>query len=191
MTVRVAEEPVDALADYASVPIAFDVRTVFDVVEPDSGPRGVVLRERPLGIHYVKDYDAVDGGPTSWPDRFDISRWGVLVARERERPVGGAVVAFDTPGFEMLEGRGDLAVLWDLRVAPDARGRGVGAALFETATAWASARGCRQFKVETQDVNVPACRFYARMGCELGAAHRSVYPDLPDEVQLLWYKTLS
>ena len=46
-------------------------------------------------------------------------------------------------------------------------------------------------KVETQNVNVPACRFYARQGCVLGAINRFAYPDLPDEVQLLWYKTLS
>ena len=30
-----------------------------------------------------------------------------------------------------------------------------------------------------------------RMGCELGAMHRFAYPELPDEVQLLWYKALA
>jgi GNAT superfamily N-acetyltransferase len=90
----------------------------------------------------------------------------------------------------MLEGRRDLAVLWDLRVAPEARGQGVGAALFQAAEAWAAARGCRQMKVETQNVNVPACRFYASQGCVLGAIHRFAYPELPHEVQLLWYRDL-
>lgn len=36
----------------------------------------------------------------------------------------------------------------------------------------------------------PACRFYARQGCTLGALHRYAYPTLPDEAQLLWYKPL-
>jgi hypothetical protein len=45
-------------------------------------------------------------------------------------------------------------------------------------------------KVETQNINVPACRFYAKQGFALGAAHHFVYPALPEEVQLLWYKDL-
>jgi hypothetical protein len=44
--------------------------------------------------------------------------------------------------------------------------------------------------VETQNINVPACRFYARQGCVLGAIHPDAYPDLPDEVQLLWWLEL-
>jgi GNAT superfamily N-acetyltransferase len=90
----------------------------------------------------------------------------------------------------MLEGRRDLAVLWDLRVAPQVRGRGVGAALFGAVADWAVGQGCRQLKVETQNTNVAACRFYARQGCVLGALNRFAYPDLPEEVQLLWYKVL-
>ena len=191
MNAQITEGSAGALTDYARVPIAFEVRCVLDVVPPGGGLRGLVLRERPLDVPYVKDYDAVDGGPSSWPGRFDLARWGVFIAWDEERPVGGVAVAFGTDGVEVLEGRGDLALLWDLRVAPDARGRGVGAALFATAAARAAERGCRQLKVETQNVNVPACRFYERMGCALGAIHRFAYPDLPDEVQLLWYKTLS
>ena len=67
----------------------------------------------------------------------------------------------------MLEGRHDLAVLWDIRVAPSSRRRGVGAALFCAATEWAAATGYQELKVETQNVNVAACRFYGRHGCEL------------------------
>ena len=46
-------------------------------------------------------------------------------------------------------------------------------------------------KVETQNINVPACRFYARMGCELGTIDRFAYPDLPGETQLLWHLDLA
>ncbi|HEX5869268.1 MAG TPA: GNAT family N-acetyltransferase, partial [Longimicrobium sp.] len=116
--------------------------------------------------------------------------WVLLGARIGGRLVGGAAVAFGTPGLLMLEGRRDLAVLWDIRVAPEARGRGVGSALFQAAGAWAAARECRQMKIETQNINLPACRFYARQGCVLGAIHRFAYPDLPHEVQLLWYRDL-
>ena len=104
--------------------------------------------------------------------------------------VGGAVVAWRTPDVHMLEGRDELAVLWDVRVRPERRREGVGSALFQTAVDWAKAKKCRWLKVETQNINVPACRLYARQGCELRAIHRDAYPELPDEVQLLWYKDL-
>ena len=87
-------------------------------------------------------------------------------------PVGAVAVAFDTPGVHMLEERSDLAVLWDIRVAPEAQGRGVGRRLFEYAVEWARAHGGTQMKIETQNVNVSACRFYEHMGCELGEIRR-------------------
>jgi hypothetical protein len=52
------------------------------------------------------------------------------------------------------------------------------------------AKGCFRLKVETQNINVPACRFYVKQGCVLGAIHRFAYPEFPDEAQLLWYKDL-
>jgi GNAT superfamily N-acetyltransferase len=190
MSIEVVEEPMPDLAEYARIPLAFEVRYVLEPVVLDGGLGGLMLSERGIDFPYAKDYDAIEG-PASWPARFDPRSWGWFVAQSEGRRVGGAVVAWDTAGVEMLEGRRDLAVLWDIRVAPDARGRGIGAALFRAAEAWAAARGCTQLKVETQNINVPACRFYARQGCTLGAIHRFAYPALPDEVQLLWYRDLA
>src|SRR5215211_4443708 len=83
------------------------------------GLGGFTLSERHLSAPYLKDYDAIEGeGPTRWTQRFDLSRWAVILAQVEDSPVGGAVIAFDTPGVRMLEGRRDLAVLWDLRVWP-------------------------------------------------------------------------
>jgi GNAT superfamily N-acetyltransferase len=176
MHVDIAEERMPDLAEYARVPIAFEVRQVLELAVLDGGLGGFVLSERGVDPPYMKDYDALEA-PASWP--------------EDGRRVGGAAIAFDSPDVHMLEGRRDLAVLWDIRVAPEARGHGVGAALFRAAEAWAAARGCRQMKIETQNVNLPACRFYARQGCVLGAIHRFAYPALPHEVQLLWYRDLA
>ena len=64
-------------------------------------------------------------------------------------------------------------------------------ALCAAAEEWALARGCGQLKVETQNVNVPACRFYAAQGCELGVIDRFAYPRLPKEIQLLRSKELT
>lgn len=192
MRVEVIEEPATALKEYATIPIAFEVTAVFDVAGGGDGPGKFVLTERRLDAPYVKDYDAIGGeDPTGWAARFDISNWGLLAARAGGRRVGGAAVAFDTPALDLLEGSRDLAVLWDIRVSPEARGRGVGSALFRAAEAWAGARGCRRLKVETQNINVPACRFYMRQGCVLGAVNPLAYPGLPGEVQLLWYKQIA
>lgn len=190
MDLTVVEETPASLASYGSISIAFAVSSRFRVTPVESGLEGLSLREEPVMPTFVKDYDAHEGeGPLSWR-RWDLSNWGILAAYGERRRVGGGVVAWNTDGVHMLEGRADLAVLWDLRVAPDARGCGIGTALFRRAEAWARSRGCRTLKVETQNVNVPACRFYARNGCHLGAVMLHAYPDLPDEVQLLWYKSL-
>ena len=66
----------------------------------------------------------------------------------------------------------------------------MGFALLQAVEDWARARGCRQLKVETQNINVAACKFYARQGFVLAAVDRFAYPTLPHEIQLLWYKNL-
>ena len=189
MTIRIREEPASVLAHYADVSIAYEVRERLAVLAPDSGLGGLRLVAEPVAPPYWKDYDAEPGNhPTAWAERFDVARWGILAAFTGTERSGGAVVAWGTPEVALLGARADLAVLWDLRVVPDRRGRGVGAALFRAAEAWAVSRGAGWLVVETQNVNVAACRFYARQGCVLGAVHRSAHPALPDEVQLLWYK---
>ena len=191
MDIEIREEPRGQLIDYADLSIAFEVRSVLEVSLREGGLGGFGLVERAVASPYPKDYDAIPGNhPSDWGKRFDLSGWPIFSARHEGVRVGGAVVAFATEGVQMLDGRCDLAVLWDLRVAPDARGQGVGTALFAAVEQWARERACTQLKIETQNVNVGACRFYAARGCTLGALHRFAYPDLPDEVQLLWYKDL-
>ena len=189
--IEVIQEELDRLPAHGQVSIAFEVRSVLDVAVADGGLGGVVLRERKVEAPYVKDYDSTDGNrPADWGRCCDTANWSLHSAWVGDRRAGGVVVAIGTEGLDMLERRGDLAVIWDLRVAPNLRGHGVGAALFAAAEAWARAQGCTQLKVETQNVNVSACRFYARRGCTLGGIYRFAYPDLPQEVQLLWYKTI-
>jgi len=186
--VQIVEERVHtALAEYARVPIAFMVEKVLDIHEAQgSAP---VLSERKIPVPYVKDYDRVEH-PTNWPARFDVSRWGLLAALVGEQRVGGAIIAFDTPGLAMLDGRTDLAVLWDIRVSSGARRKGIGSALFQAVEHWARSRNCREVRAETQNTNVTACRFYERQGCALEAVNRHAYLEMPEEIQLLWHKGL-
>jgi GNAT superfamily N-acetyltransferase len=192
MSVEIREEPIGALAEHARIPIAFEVRRVLDVRLQGDGLRGVSLVETPVAEPWIKDYDAdPEAAPARWAERFDLRNWGLLSAWDGAERVGGAVIAFDTPGVIMLGGRRDLAVLWDVRVSPRRRRAGVGSSLFRAVEAWARARGCVRLDVETQNVNVAACRFYARMGCVLRAIDRFAYPELPGEVELLWTRRLA
>jgi len=191
VNVDIRTEPTTALGDHACISIAFEVRTVLEVEVHDGGLGGFRLVERSVTEPWIKDYDQCDEGPTGWAKRFDISNWGLVSAWNDATRIGGAVIAFDTPGLNMLEGRRDLAVVWDIRIAPQWRRNGVGGMLFRAAEGWARTRGCARLDVETQNINVGACRLYTRMGCELRRLDRLAYADLPDEVQLIWTKRIA
>ncbi len=189
MKIEVLQHGVERLAEYAAVSIAFRVSEVLDLDAIAAVSGGDPIPTRPVAAPYIKDYDAVPGdAPLDWPGRFDVSRWTFLAALVEGIRVGCATLIAHDPAVDLLDGRDDLARLWDLRVAPEFRHRGVASALLAAAEESAEAQGIRTLMVETQNVNVPACRFYARQGFVLGAVNRGAYPDLPHEVQLLWYK---
>lgn len=190
MAINILAHTANCLDSYGEIPISFTVRSLYRVEKAERRSGGWLLREEQLERSYVKDYDAGGERPLRWQEKWDLTDWLVLAASEGVTRLGGAVVAWNTPGVSLLEGRDDLAVLWDLRVHPNRRREGIGKRLFDYAAAWARARGCRQFKVETQNVNVPACKFYAKQGCYLGAVNPGAYSEFPDEVQLLWYLKL-
>jgi GNAT superfamily N-acetyltransferase len=182
------------LALYASIPIVFEVRSIFRVDLIDSGLGGMRFIEKPVKTPYIKDYDSYGESLLDWQRLFDMTYWGCFLAFDGKQAIGGAAVAFKTDGVDMLDGRDDLAVLWDIRVHPRHQGKGIGKALFHHAADWARERGCTQLKIETQNVNVPACRFYVSQGCKLGGINRYGYyghPQTGDEVMLLWYLDLS
>jgi GNAT superfamily N-acetyltransferase len=177
---------------YGAIPARFAVTSLFRVEPIDGGLGGFRLIEEDLGEPYVKAYGG--DGPTEWAEGFELSGWAIFVAREGRRPVGGAAVATGGPVYPLDRfQREDLAVLWDIRVHPDRRRRGIGTRLFQHSVGWARREGYGQLGAETQSVNVPACRFYASQGCTLGAVHRFGYagcPDVADEAMLLWYMEL-
>jgi GNAT superfamily N-acetyltransferase len=193
MQLRIVDEAATAesLAAYSKVSIAFTATSRLRVDLVDGGLGGVTLTEEPLAEPRVHDYDAIEGeGPLRWARRWDLSRWVVIGGFDGERRVGGAVVARHSEGMWFLRSHEDMAALWDIRVDPAYRRRGVGSALFDAAASWARIKGCRLLKVETQNINVAACRFYASKGARLGGLDRFAYEELPDEVELDWYLEL-
>ena len=188
--IEIIEEPIATIAEQANVSMVFVYDCVLELTVAERGLAGLHLSETLLSAPKSKNYDAIENDtPRDWPKRFDVKNWGFLVARAEGLRVGGAVIAFDCANASMID-RAGQAVLWDLRVAPDFRQLGVGVKLFAAVEEWALTRSCDQLKIETQNNNVAACKFYQRQGCELGAINRFAYPQRPDEIQMLWYKKL-
>lgn len=158
-----------ALGEHGRICIAFVVDRILEVTVADGGLGGMSLTETPVADPYLKDYDAIESaGPERWAECFDVSNWGMIGACRDGARVGGAVIAFRTADLRMLGGRDDVAVLWDIRVAPGQRGAGIGSALFRAAEGWAGAPGLRL----AQDRNPER-------------QHRSV-PLLPEDGQHSW-----
>jgi GNAT superfamily N-acetyltransferase len=172
----VEQSPTELLA-YASVPIAFAVTERWRVGSIDGS--------------YVKDYDAIEGNrPTDWPHRFDLSKWRLAAAFLVDARIAGAAVALG--GFEFdFTVEADDAVLWDLRVHPNYRGRGAGRQLLAWAERVARATGRVRLLAETQDINVAACRFYAANGFTCLKIEPGAYAGLPAEARVVWAKLLA
>ena len=191
MNLTIVEESSSRLVEYAQLSIGFTVAEIFDEAALTALRDDAAARAVAVSTFYWKDYDSYPGGhPTEWPHRFDLSRWTILAAYDGARRVGGAIVIAGDPQIDLLRDCPDCAIVWDLRVAPDARRQGVGSALLEAVERRARERGARSLRVETQDVNVPACRLYHRHGFHLERIAPGAYPELPNEVQLLWRKPL-
>ena len=178
----------DSMELYETIPIVLTVKSIYEVEPIKQGLKGIRLNEVSLDQPYVKDYDLHES-PADWSKQFDVSNWKFFLAMDGELPVGGTAVAYDTPGVNMLGGRTDLSVLWDIRVHPEYRGFGIGTALFRRAEEWSLGKKCSWMKVETQNINVPACKFYAKMGCVLGEINTQAYvkDGLGHETMLVWY----
>ena len=194
MQIRIVEAGIDKLKEYSLIPISFEVKSIFKIELIENGLGGLILNEEICNHPYSVNFDGDTEGPTGWVKRFDLSNWGILLAiTEKNEIVGGATIAYNTPGVLLLEERNDLAVLWDIRVSPNYRKDGIGSKLFEYTVKWAMKNGCKRLKVETQNTNVPACKFYAKQQCKIGIMDRYAYIDDPDcinETMLVWYKDL-
>jgi ribosomal protein S18 acetylase RimI-like enzyme len=181
----------EGLSEYCKIPISFYGNTIFEVKSPNKSFAGFILEEKPVET-FFKDYDLLES-PVSWPQKFDVSNWKFYLAMSEDRPVGGAALIINSGEIHMLEGKKDLACLWDIRVHPDWRGKGLGRELFQRTVADAKKCDCAWLKIETQNNNVAANKFYKSQGCHLSQIHLHAYYDVPecnDEAMLIWYLPL-
>ena len=180
----------ETLTRYGTIPSYVKVNLILHM-KALNGFSGITFHEKKAKKPYLKNYDKY-GEPMTWMN-FNTSNWVMFVMQDGERPLGGLTMVCKTPEIRMLNGRDDMADVWDIRVHPDFKRQGIGTKLFTQAIEWSRREGYKQLCVETQNVNVPACRFYLKQGCVLGGISRYAYranPMLAEEVQLIWYMDL-
>ena len=176
---------------YDQIPMHVAVESEYRVERPEGGLGGLLLREVPVAP-YVKDLSGYEIA-CEYDREFGLTNWAFFMAFDGETPVGAVTLASRTKNIVMLGGREDLCVLWDIRVHDDYKRMGIGRRLFALGADWAREQGLRQMKIECQNNNVPACKFYRKQGAVLGGIDTYAYyldPEIRGEVQMIWYLDL-
>lgn len=64
---------------------------------------------------YIKDLSVYERA-TEYEANFDIRNWRFYMAFDDEKPIGAMTIAGRTPELNILSGRDDACILWDIRI---------------------------------------------------------------------------
>ena len=154
----------------------------------DTLEAGWRLVERPLAQPFDKGAD------------YDFDRTEQANIRRRLRRGDGLHLGVEGQGRRVglldaaPERWNKTAFVWNLMLDSAVRRQGIGRELFQRAVQWGQQGRYRALVFETQTNNVPACRFYLAMGCELEGIRTALYTnhDLArGEAALFWIYRLS
>lgn len=173
---------------YDKISMNVDVRSEYRVKRINNGLGGLALEEVPVEP-YIKDLSIYERA-IDYEKEFDITNWRFYMAFDGDILVGAMTVAGKTKGLNMLYGREDACVLWDIRVADTYKHNGIGQKLIDIGIVNAKKDGYQQMIIECQNNNVPACKFYQKQGAVLSKIDMYAYylePVIRDEIQFIWY----
>ena len=105
---------------YDKIPQIVHVSAYYRIEKHNRGLGGFTFVETPVEP-YIKDFCVGDDETVERWKRFNLEHWAFFMAFDGEFPVGAATVASRDKKVDMLAGRDDLAVLWDIRVADNRR----------------------------------------------------------------------
>ncbi len=179
------------LRNREEIPMTVYVTSEYLVEKINNGLGGLLFKEVNVPP-YTNDFGKY-AVMSEFEKNFDVSNWKFFMAFDGDKSVGAATLACKTPEVRMLDGREDLCVLWDVRVAEEYKHKGIGQKLFDICVEWAKSQGYNQMKIECQNNNVPACKFYHKQGAVLSAINEYAYYDdneSKNEIQFIWYLDL-
>ena len=168
----------------AGIRAGFTSPTVLDVERAGAGFTGgwrLVERELPEPFDKGDDYDFDHTEQTNIRRRWRQGNGLHLIVEWNGRVAG----ILDVTAQEWNH----TAWVWNIMLDEAIRGQGIGRDLFNRAVVWARRMGYRALMVETQTNNVPACKFYVRMGCQLEGirtAHYTNHDIAHGEVAIFW-----
>ncbi|MFC6333130.1 GNAT family N-acetyltransferase [Paenibacillus septentrionalis] len=125
---------------------------------------------------YIKKYDNDDIDVSYIEDKNKA----VFFYYEGNNCIGQIRLRTNWNGFALVE---------DIAVASTSRKRGVGTELLLKAKEWAKQNNQIGLMLETQDVNLSACRFYSKNNFVIGAVDTLLYTNFPNanEKAIIWY----
>lgn len=176
---------------YDMISMNVDVRSEYKIKRIDNGLGGLMFEEVQV-TPYIKDLSVYERA-TEYEKNFDITNWHFYMAFDDDKPIGAMTIAGRTPNLNMLSGRDDVCVLWDIRVADNYKHQGVGQRLIDVGIDDAKSAGYSQMIIECQNNNVPACHFYRKQGALLSKVDMYAYyleVDCKNEIQFVWYLDL-
>lgn len=184
--IKYEELSFDKLNIYETIDFKYTTNKIYKLNKINRGLGGILLKESSIKT-YTKDFG---NHLSSWTKNIDKSNWKMFIAKDDDKIIGGCIIATKTDDVDMLDGRKDLAVLWDIRIAENYKHQGIGHTLFNMAKQWSKKNGFKQLKIECQNTNYNAVNFYHKENAILCSIKEFAYKDNPSEVQLLWYLNL-
>ncbi len=125
------------------------------------------------------DLDALVALESGFPeeDRFDRRTWRRLLGGQTATLVHESGGRIDASAVLLFRQGSDIARLYSIAVAVDARGQGLGARLLSACEDQARQRRSRALRLEVRATNSSAHRLYESAGYRVIAALESYYPD--------------
>lgn len=143
---------------------------------PEVVGMSVALRETSLAVPFHKTY-----APETLMEAAAAAAFAVVA-----ESASGALAGFAAVQLQRWNRSAELSALF---VAPGSRARGLGRTLLNAALEFARSERARCLTLETQTSNVPAIRFYQRMGFRFCGIHTALYDPAavaPEEVAVFF-----
>ena len=120
------------------------------------------------------EYEEIDISYIDEPDK------AVFLYYDDKNCVGQIKLCLNWNGYALIE---------DIAVAKDWRKKGIGTVLLQKAIEWAIQNNLTGVMLETQDVNISACRFYAKNNFIIGGVDNMLYSTFQTahEKGIFWY----